>query len=307
MKKLKLVMAAITIVFMAAVVIGCPSGDNGNGGGYVPTPPKTAEFEVSDLVIPPGPIVAGSPVTVETRVDNVGELTGTYTAVLKVDGEDAETQEVTLAGGQSKTLSFSVSLDRQGTYTIAVGDATGILEVLPIPISYAVLNLEDLPEGFQVYTLDDLGLTMDELPGQDLVLAGEPHDYFGFVYTEPMEMLLGFHMYPLSAEEQNLFDIDMDYFYTRPIKFAEMLDEDMPVKSAEILPVLSGIGDKSMGIRCHIEDEDIAIAMDVVIFRSNDFVTILLVIWMEGDEPVVTCESLVSVLEARMAAVLASQ
>jgi hypothetical protein len=98
-----------------------------------PTPPKPAEFEVSDLVVSPGEVVEGESVNVTVKVTNVGEEEGTHTVDLKVDGLVVDSETVTLAGGASATVSFSVTKTTVGSYTVKVGDLTGSFTVTAPP------------------------------------------------------------------------------------------------------------------------------------------------------------------------------
>lgn len=303
----------ITLLLLAGVVApGCNGGggDGDGGTGYVPPPPKPAEFVVSDLAVPSEPVVAGSPLTVEVQVENVGELSGTYDAVLQVEGQEVETRELTLAGGESKTVSFSIVIDTGGSYEVVVGDTSGTLEILPIPLSSAVLNLGDLPRGFGVFTLEELGITMDEVAADFEGIGGEPHDYFGFLGGESLatfEMVYGLHLYPLTALGQTSFNILIDDADKYAADFAEALTaEGTTVISYETLAALSDIGDKSIGIRLHIESEGITMVMDVVMFRNGEVFTVLYVLWLEGYTPVASSEELAYILDGKVATALAS-
>ncbi|UCH43479.1 MAG: hypothetical protein JSW16_02755, partial [Dehalococcoidales bacterium] len=95
-----------------------------------PTPVSPAEFRVSSISVTPAEIVAGDEATVSADVSNIGEAEGTYTAILQVSGVETEKKNVTLTGGEKTTVSFSVTEDASGTYTIDVGGQTVMLTVL---------------------------------------------------------------------------------------------------------------------------------------------------------------------------------
>lgn len=69
-----------------------------------------AEFEVSSLAITPSEAVAGEAITVKANVENVRGVEGTYTATLTVDGNVADTKEVTIDTGAVKEVSFTYRL-----------------------------------------------------------------------------------------------------------------------------------------------------------------------------------------------------
>ena len=71
-------------------------------------------------------------------VKNTGTEPGTYTAVLKVitagTGQRAtitpnSSQDITLAGGESKTVTFSVSVMGNGTHIVSIEDLSERLSV----------------------------------------------------------------------------------------------------------------------------------------------------------------------------------
>lgn len=95
-----------------------------------PAPVSPAEFKVSSLSITPTEVVAGEEATVKTDISNVGEAEGTYTATLTVNGAEVEEKTVTLAGGKTTTVSFTITEDIGGTYDIEVSRQTGTLTVL---------------------------------------------------------------------------------------------------------------------------------------------------------------------------------
>ena len=100
-----------------------------------PESTATAEFEVTSLVLTPTEVVAGEAVSVKAEVTNVGEVEGTYTATLIVDGKVADTMEITLGTGATEPVSFTYSPDAVGTCTLGLDGLTTILKVLKPTLS----------------------------------------------------------------------------------------------------------------------------------------------------------------------------
>jgi hypothetical protein len=96
--------------------------------------PVSAEFELSELVINPTQAEAGEPVTIAVTVQNTGQLEGSYTLTLEIDGEVEQSQTIILAAGESRQVSFTVIKDEPGTYTITLDSLTGEFTVL-VPAS----------------------------------------------------------------------------------------------------------------------------------------------------------------------------
>jgi uncharacterized repeat protein (TIGR01451 family) len=91
-----------------------------------PSPPSPAHFVASGLNIETsveaGIFVTktGESVTVTANVANDGGQGGTYTVELKLDGETADTEIVTLGAGQSQQVSFTVSGLDYGQHEVEV-------------------------------------------------------------------------------------------------------------------------------------------------------------------------------------------
>jgi len=103
--------------------------DGLTGSFEVKAPPKPAEFEVADLEIAPEEVEEGEEVTIAFTVSNVGEEEGVYTAELEIDGSLEDSEEVTLAGGESAEVSFEVMRDA-GSYQVGVDGLAGSFTVI---------------------------------------------------------------------------------------------------------------------------------------------------------------------------------
>ena len=112
--------------------------------------PAPAEFELSNLVVDPSEVGPGGTVTVSIAVTNVGELEGTCTVTLKINNVVEATEDVTLAGGTTETVTFQVSRDVEGTYNVEVDGLTGTFVVTApppsptVPLAIAVTGIASL-------------------------------------------------------------------------------------------------------------------------------------------------------------------
>jgi hypothetical protein len=88
-------------------------------------PPKPAEFTLSDLTIDPQVVDVGNPIGVTAKVTNVGETSGSYSVDLIVNGEVKGTRTLQLSGGETTTVTFTITQSTPGTLTIKVGNMTG--------------------------------------------------------------------------------------------------------------------------------------------------------------------------------------
>jgi hypothetical protein len=106
----------------------------------VPSPPEPANFKLDRLAISPAQAGVGEPVGISVVVQNTGELEGRYTLNLKIDGSPEESREVTLPGGESTQVVFTVVRDEPGTYTITIDGLTGEFTVLAPELSEGINN-----------------------------------------------------------------------------------------------------------------------------------------------------------------------
>ena len=98
-----------------------------------PEPTPTAEFEVSSLVVIPTEVVAGQAANVRAAVKNVGEIDGSYTANLTVDGKVVEARDINVSAGATEQVSFTYSTNITGTHSIELAGLTETFTVLRPP------------------------------------------------------------------------------------------------------------------------------------------------------------------------------
>ncbi|MBN1857311.1 MAG: hypothetical protein JW846_10230, partial [Dehalococcoidia bacterium] len=105
-----------------------------------PTPaieptPTAAQFIGSDLIVQPlvdemwAPIPfvtrTGNNVTITATITNEGEVEGTYTAELMLNGAVVGSQDVTVQGGESKLVRFQIANVARGNYSVEIAGLNG--------------------------------------------------------------------------------------------------------------------------------------------------------------------------------------
>jgi len=93
----------------------------------------TAKFELGALNISPTEVLEGSAVTVSVDVTNAGEAGGNFEAKLKIDNTLAETKSVSIAAGETKTVSFTVDAAVSGIHDVKLNDLAGTFSVMKPP------------------------------------------------------------------------------------------------------------------------------------------------------------------------------
>ena len=86
------------------------------------SPVQTAKFEVAPLKITPKWLFVGDNASVNASVANTGEIDGVYKAIFAVDGQKYSEQEITIAKGQAKEITFPITSTSPGVKSVAIGD-----------------------------------------------------------------------------------------------------------------------------------------------------------------------------------------
>ncbi|GAI90650.1 unnamed protein product, partial [marine sediment metagenome] len=105
-----------------------------------PEVPPVAEFEVSDLVIYPTQVMVGETVIIACTVTNIGGEAGTKTIICT--GDFVAQRTVTLAPGESTTVSFEVTPEVAKIYSVSVDGLYGSFEATEIGVPAYSVALE---------------------------------------------------------------------------------------------------------------------------------------------------------------------
>ena len=111
------------------------AGSHGNSVFRIVVPRPAS---LTNLTISPAEVKTGETVTVSVLVTNPGSIECDYQVQLKVNGSVEETNEVTLAGGASQTVTFTTAKDVAGVYSVTVGALLGTFTVKAALVSVAV-------------------------------------------------------------------------------------------------------------------------------------------------------------------------
>ncbi|MBI2328285.1 MAG: hypothetical protein HYU85_01320 [Chloroflexi bacterium] len=98
----------------------------------------TADFGVSELAITPAEVATGEGVTIKALVTNRGDVAGSYKVTLRIDNEVAASAVVTLPGGASEEVIFTIAKDVAGSYAVAVDGLAGtfVVRTPPEPVKW---------------------------------------------------------------------------------------------------------------------------------------------------------------------------
>lgn len=141
----------LTLLPISAVACGSQTGTPETGdvssvGTTDPLPKEYADFEVGPLTVQRSGVSVGETATVSTMVTNTGDVSGTYKAVLLVDGEEADQKEVFVGPKGTEGVTFQVTKNAPGSYKLAIGGSVATLSVYewPYTIQY---DLDDVQQN----------------------------------------------------------------------------------------------------------------------------------------------------------------
>ena len=96
------------------------------------TDPTTAQLTVTNATLSPETVTAGESVTVSVTVENTGDVSGSESVGVTVDGETVRDRTVTVPAGATRTVGLSVTLDQTGGAVVSVaGTLAGTVSVSP--------------------------------------------------------------------------------------------------------------------------------------------------------------------------------
>ncbi len=124
------ILSILVLFVLLTFALGCQQQTAPTPTPPPPTPVSPAEFKVSSLSISPVQIIVGEEAIVKVDINNIGETEGTYTATLTINGVEVEGKAVTIDGGKTAIVNFTIAEDISGTYDIEVGGQAGTLTVL---------------------------------------------------------------------------------------------------------------------------------------------------------------------------------
>jgi plastocyanin len=90
---------------------------------------KPAETKVSNLTLSATSVKPGQTVTVTVKIENSGEVAGEHTVALTVGGKAEQSKVITVKGNSSEQVSFDISRESAGRYTV---DCDGFSETLTV-------------------------------------------------------------------------------------------------------------------------------------------------------------------------------
>lgn len=116
---------------------------------------RPASFSISNLVITPSQINVDGSASISALISNSGDLTDIYEVTIKVNGTTVEAKTISLMGGASERVSFSLTPGAAGEYTVDLSGLAGTLKVNEIRETEKpeIPGVPEVPASFSVSAL----------------------------------------------------------------------------------------------------------------------------------------------------------
>ena len=137
------------------------------------------EVEVSSLRIEPSVVEPSKPVTISVDVKNKGDLETTYWVKLEINGAVEYIENVALAGGETKSVTFTVTRGSEGNYEIEVDGIGGTFTVAKAQVTPSLNWL--LIIGFISVTIAMIGIAVALYIRKGTVVGGS-EAFFAFYH-----------------------------------------------------------------------------------------------------------------------------
>lgn len=113
--------------------------DGLNGTFRVLTP---ANIILTDLTVHPDEVFPDETVTVSVNLTNTGEIGGSHTVSLKVNGVTEDVKNVSVSDGASENVTFTVNREIEGEYVVQVDGLTSWFRVKapPFPKTWLIIS-----------------------------------------------------------------------------------------------------------------------------------------------------------------------
>lgn len=115
---------------------------NAVGWAARPAEEDQAYFAAHSLQVSPEVVKVDEPVTVRAQVKNVGVSSGSYTAVLKLNGQPVETSTATIASGANRQYSWTVRGDELGDYRVEFAHLSDTFRVRPPQVTLTAKTVD---------------------------------------------------------------------------------------------------------------------------------------------------------------------
>ena len=174
-------------------------------------------------------------------------------------------------------------------------------EAPDLDISSAVLTLDDLPAGFEEFSPEELGVSLDDFGDEAL----QPEEVFIFLNAQNFQMVFGFNFLLTSKLDRAAFDVGISQpEITLPALVSGMGSEN--VQGEKVLEGFDDVGEARIGMTMIANLEGVPVQVDVLMFRQDVVGAMVMSMVLEGQAPNITLHDLGLKLDQRIQQTLES-
>lgn len=170
---------------------------------------------------------------------------------------------------------------------------------MPRALANAVLTLEDLPSGFEAISLNEFGLSKEDLSVEGFTVE----EIFAFMGNDPFEMIMGFTTLLPTQLDRAGFDLALGQPEFLMDSFVGGMGAT-DIQEQKELTYLNDIGDASVGFTMVADMGGIPMRMDMVVFRRDMAGAFIFVFYIDGSVPALTVDEVANKLDDRFVEVL---
>jgi hypothetical protein len=127
-------------------------------------PLAPASFDVVSFQATPSQVAEGEDITVTATVTNQGDIPGNFDEPLLVNGAEVAKKVVTLQPGATKTISYTISLDKPGTYALLLYNGNASVSVKAMVVKEAELKYDNDRSKTALWAGNNGGFLIDFIP-----------------------------------------------------------------------------------------------------------------------------------------------
>ncbi len=127
-----LAIIVVVLLYLAGYFTETPIGIRGLGGFVEPKPIENERNSilVTDLTIHPAKVQPNEAATITVSVTNTYDRWAIYSLVLKINGVTEAEKQVNVDAGSREDVSFSVTRENPGRYTVFINGLSGSFTVV---------------------------------------------------------------------------------------------------------------------------------------------------------------------------------
>ena len=180
-------------------------------------------------------------------------------------------------------------------------------EPAPMPemdISELILTSADFPDvAFADVSAEEMGISVDDMNTEDFTVES----FFTLLESENFEMVMGFTTLVQSILDKAGFDLILNQPDVLIDSFVGGMGDTGASEPQELPEFTDTVGDASAGLTLVANIEGIDMRIDTVVFRRDSIGSFVMIMYLDGQEPVVSLMDVATKFDERIIGFLATQ